>query len=261
VYRALGWASLARRFCVRRLRWASGLAAEGAAAGLRMRHLPSAGIGDGGNRVSSDADGFGEVVSCRLPDGSRQARRLGQISAARTGGDVSDGLDRGAQAAPRIAVDHRRVLQMLVEAGVAAAIAGKPVGQEMGPGHDVRLEEGAEFGARRGSLGCPKCRIGAMAPTMSGRGDSAASAAPEARRSKPRCRSSKAHARRQSRARHRWRPSSAWVRGNHPFCSLRARGAVPRAARLLVRTIPNTSLKIAGLSNSVLRGWRGFLAC
>src|SRR5580704_477229 len=33
--------------------------------------------------------------------GSRQARRLGQISAARTGGDVSDGLDHGAQAAPR----------------------------------------------------------------------------------------------------------------------------------------------------------------
>jgi hypothetical protein len=41
------------------------------------------------------------VVSCRLPDGPRQARRLGQISAARTGGGVSDGLDLGAQAAPR----------------------------------------------------------------------------------------------------------------------------------------------------------------
>jgi hypothetical protein len=40
----------------------AGLAAEGAAAGLRMRHLPSAGIGDGGNSVSSDADGVGEVV-------------------------------------------------------------------------------------------------------------------------------------------------------------------------------------------------------
>src|SRR3984893_256700 len=48
------------------------------------------------------------------------------------------------------ALDHRRVLQMLVETGVAAAIAGKPVGQEMGPRHDVRLEEGAEFGTRRG---------------------------------------------------------------------------------------------------------------
>jgi hypothetical protein len=59
VHRALGWAPLARRFCVFRLRWAGGLAAEGAAAGLRMRHLPSAGIGDGGNSVSSDADGLG----------------------------------------------------------------------------------------------------------------------------------------------------------------------------------------------------------
>jgi hypothetical protein len=75
VHRALGWASLARRFCVFRLRWAGGLAAEGAAAGLRMRHLPSAGIGDGGNSVSSDADGLGEVVSCRLPDGSRAPQR------------------------------------------------------------------------------------------------------------------------------------------------------------------------------------------
>jgi hypothetical protein len=50
-----------------------------------MRHLPSAGIGDGGNSVSSDADGPREVVSCRLPDGSRQEWRLGQISAAQTG--------------------------------------------------------------------------------------------------------------------------------------------------------------------------------
>jgi hypothetical protein len=41
---------------------------------------------------------------------------------------------------------------MLVEASVAAAIAGKPVGQEMGPGHDVRLEEGAEFGALKHAL-------------------------------------------------------------------------------------------------------------
>jgi hypothetical protein len=48
------------------------------------------------------------------------------------------------------ALDHRRVLQMLAEASVAAAIAGKPVGQEMGLGCNVRLEEGAEFGARRG---------------------------------------------------------------------------------------------------------------
>jgi hypothetical protein len=49
-------------------------------------------------------------------------------------------------------LDYRGVLQVLAEAGVAAAIAGEPVGQEMGPGRDVRLEEGAEFGARRGAL-------------------------------------------------------------------------------------------------------------
>src|ERR1700730_17505030 len=54
-----------------RLRRGGGWATEGAPAGLRMRHLPAAGIGDGGNRVSSDADGSREVVSCRLPDGSR----------------------------------------------------------------------------------------------------------------------------------------------------------------------------------------------
>src|SRR5258708_28398653 len=48
------------------------------------------------------------------------------------------------------ALDYRRVLQMLAEAGIAAAIAGEPVGQEMGLGRDVRFEEGAEFGAGRG---------------------------------------------------------------------------------------------------------------
>ena len=40
--------------------------------------------------------------------------------------------------------------EVLAEGGIAAAIAGEPVGQEMGPGRDVRLEEGAEFGAGRG---------------------------------------------------------------------------------------------------------------
>src|SRR5882724_1444249 len=39
---------------------------------------------------------------------------------------------------------------MLAKGGVAAAIAGEPVGQEMGPGREVRLEEAAEFSARRG---------------------------------------------------------------------------------------------------------------
>jgi hypothetical protein len=51
VHRALGCASPARRFCVFELRRAGGLAAEGPAAGLRVRHVPPAGVGDGGNGV------------------------------------------------------------------------------------------------------------------------------------------------------------------------------------------------------------------
>src|SRR5205809_6514591 len=54
-----------------------------------------------GTVLHRDADGSVEVVSCRLPDGPRQARRLGQISAARTGGGVPDGVDHGAQVASR----------------------------------------------------------------------------------------------------------------------------------------------------------------
>jgi hypothetical protein len=71
------------------------------AAGLRMRRLPPAGSGDGRDGVSSHPHRSREVVSRRLPDGPRQARRLGQISAARTGGGLPDRLDHGAQAAPR----------------------------------------------------------------------------------------------------------------------------------------------------------------
>jgi len=69
VHRALGRASLARRFCVFGLPRAGGLAAEGSTAGLRVQHLPPAGVGDCGNGFSSDADGSDEVVSCRLSDG------------------------------------------------------------------------------------------------------------------------------------------------------------------------------------------------
>ena len=101
MHRALGRASLARRFCVFGLRRAGGLAAEGSAAGLRVQHVSPAGVGDGGNGVSSDADGSGEVVYCGLLDGPRQTRRRGQVSAAGTRGGVPDGVDHGAQAAPR----------------------------------------------------------------------------------------------------------------------------------------------------------------
>jgi hypothetical protein len=49
-----------------------------------------------------------------------------------------------------VVLDHRRVLQMLAEGGIAAAIAGEPVGQEMRPGRDITPQKGAELGARRG---------------------------------------------------------------------------------------------------------------
>src|ERR1700738_4621466 len=98
------------------LRRAGGLAAEGSTAGLRVRHVPPAGVGDGGNGVSSDADGSDEVVSCRLSDGSRQAWCLGQIPAAGTGGGIPDGLDHGAQVASRLSEDPTRVLCGFLEA-------------------------------------------------------------------------------------------------------------------------------------------------
>src|SRR5437764_8047831 len=49
-----------------------------------------------GTVPASDPDGSLEVVCCRLPDGLRQARRLDQIFAARTGRSAPDGLDHGA---------------------------------------------------------------------------------------------------------------------------------------------------------------------
>src|SRR5271166_6499387 len=49
-----------------------------------------------------------------------------------------------------LVLDHRRMLQMLADGRVAAAIAGEAVGQEMGPGGDVPFEKGTELGARRG---------------------------------------------------------------------------------------------------------------
>src|ERR1700720_2241096 len=41
-----------------------------------------------------------------------------------------------------VVLDHRGVLQILTEIGVAAAIAGKPVGQQMRIGGDIGVEEG-----------------------------------------------------------------------------------------------------------------------
>jgi hypothetical protein len=49
-----------------------------------------------------------------------------------------------------LVLDHRGMPEVLAKGGIAAAIAREPVGQEVRLGLDIRLEEGAEFGARRG---------------------------------------------------------------------------------------------------------------
>src|SRR5271155_3825199 len=49
-----------------------------------------------------------------------------------------------------LALDHRHMLQMLAEIGVATTIAGKPIGQQMRTGREIGLEKGAEFGTRGG---------------------------------------------------------------------------------------------------------------
>ena len=59
-------------------------------------------------------------------------------------------IGKNSPALAPVVLDHRGVLQMLAEGGVAAPIAGEPVGQQMRTGRDIGLEEGAEFGAGRG---------------------------------------------------------------------------------------------------------------
>jgi len=75
------------------------------------------------------------------------------MSADEPGFDVAEqGMDdreEGAGIGARV-LDDRRVLQMLAEIGVVAVIAGKPVGQQMGLGCDIRLEKATQFSARRG---------------------------------------------------------------------------------------------------------------
>jgi len=46
-------------------------------------------------------------------------------------------------------LDHRGVLEVLAEGGIATAIAGEAIGQEVRLGCDIGLEKGAEFSARR----------------------------------------------------------------------------------------------------------------
>ena len=59
-------------------------------------------------------------------------------------------IGKKAPALAAFVLDHWRVLQMLGEGGIAAAITREPVGQQMGPGRDIVFEEGAELGTRRG---------------------------------------------------------------------------------------------------------------
>ena len=54
-----------------------------------------------------------------------------------------------------LALDHWGVLQMLAESGIAAAIAGKPVGQQMRMGRDPRLRGGRLFALRKAPSSAP----------------------------------------------------------------------------------------------------------
>ena len=87
-----------------------------------MRHLPSAEVRDRGNRVSSDPHGSLEVVSCRLPDGSRQARRLDAdelgVDVAEQGLLDSDGAQISWRRQPTYVIDfivslHRITIMVL----------------------------------------------------------------------------------------------------------------------------------------------------
>ena len=49
-----------------------------------------------------------------------------------------------------VVLDHRGVLQILTEIGLGAAIASKPVGQQMRIGGDIGFEEAPQFDPGRG---------------------------------------------------------------------------------------------------------------
>src|SRR5262245_7518382 len=74
------------------------------------------------------------------------------MGADQPGFDVAEkGVDDREEVAGigAVVLDHRRVLEMLGEIGVTAAIAGKPVGQQMRIGGDIGFEKGPQFGPRR----------------------------------------------------------------------------------------------------------------
>jgi hypothetical protein len=101
MHRALGRASLARRFCVFRLRRAAGLAAEGARprvyeCGICHRQ-ESVTAGTVFHRTRTDLSKW--FVADYLMGRDKRGVSA-KFLAARTGGGVPDGLDHGAQVAP-----------------------------------------------------------------------------------------------------------------------------------------------------------------
>ena len=105
-------------------------------------------VGDGGafdgapNEVAVQP--VGQVATIKpvgpFPKIARQVLGADAVmSADELGFDVAEqGMDDQEERAGigAFVLDHRGVLQMLAEAGLAAAIAGEPVGQEMAPGRD-----------------------------------------------------------------------------------------------------------------------------
>jgi len=89
-----------------------------------------------------------------LPQVAREVLRADTVmSADKPGFDVAEQRmdDREELAGVgAFVLDHRGMSEVLAEGGIAAAIAREPVGQKVRLGLDIRLEEGAEFGARRG---------------------------------------------------------------------------------------------------------------
>jgi hypothetical protein len=122
-----------------------------------MRLAPSGRVPAGGELVVGDGGAFdgaadevavqtiGQVAAIEpvgpFPEITRQVLGADAVMGAdEPGFDVAEqGVDDREELAGigAVVLDHRGVLQMLVEGGLAAAIAGEPVGQEMRPGGDI----------------------------------------------------------------------------------------------------------------------------
>src|ERR1700756_4756188 len=61
---------------------------------------------------------------------------------------------------PALALHHWGVFQIIAEIGIAAAITGKPIGQQMRFGGDIGFQEGSQFGPGRGWQNGDACIAG-----------------------------------------------------------------------------------------------------